>query len=152
MTAFRRGSRQHAHAVGVDEENIMRGSLIRAILVSAPLVLGGGIAIADEALSNKWRIEVSEGANNTGTLQFRLTPAQGSPVDVAATVREGRGENGVAEDIRDAFQAQLPADRFTVEIDDGEDVLVKKQDGQPDFALQLVQSTVLGTRVELDRE
>lgn len=130
---------------------MFRSSFVRAVFVAVPLAIAGG-AFAADAVSNKWRIEVSEGANNTGTMQFRLTPTQGQPIDVSATVREGRGENGVARDIRDAFQAQLPADRFSVETDDGEDVLVEKADGQPDFSIELVQSTVTGTRVEFDRE
>lgn len=132
---------------------MIRNSYFRAVLIAMPLAFVATTMAADgAAVSNKWRIEVSEGANNTGTMQFRLTPAQGQPIDVSATVREGRGENGVARDIRDAFQAQLPADRFSVEADDGEDVLVKKVEGQPDFSIELVQSTVTGTRVEFDRE
>lgn len=131
---------------------MIRNPFIRAALLAVPLAFAAGTMAADGSVSNKWRIEVSEGANNTGTLQFRLTPVQGQPIDVSATVREGRGENGVARDIRDAFQAQLPADRFSVETDDGEDVLVKKVDGQPDFSIELLESTVTGTRVEFDKE
>lgn len=67
-------------------------------------------------------------------------------------VQGGRGENGVARDIRDALAAQLSSGRFAVEVDDGEDVLLKRLDGQPDFALEVVQSSVPGTRVEMDRE
>lgn len=111
-----------------------------------------GVAQADVAYSNKWRIEISEGANAPGTMTFRVTPNQGSPMDITAQIKGGRGENGVAREIRDALAAQLPSGRFDVEVDDGEDVLVKKRDGQPDFALELVQSTIPGTRVELDRE
>jgi hypothetical protein len=111
-----------------------------------------GIAQADTAFSNKWRIEISEGANAPGTMTFRLTQNQGSPMDITAQIKGGRGENGVARDVRDALAAQLPSGRFDVEVDDGEDVLVKKREGQPDFALELIQSSIPGTRVELDRE
>ncbi len=131
----------------------MPKNLFRALLASAA-VLGASVVTASDApsLSNKWRIEISEGANNAGTVQFRVTSSQGQPIDVTASIKEGRGENGVARDIRDAFRAQLPVDRFDVEADDGEDVLVKKHAGEPDFSVELIQSTLTGTRIELDRE
>jgi hypothetical protein len=102
-------------------------------------------------LSNKWRIEVSEGANNDGTILFRVTPKEGTPVDVSVAIKDGRGEDGVARDIRDAFKATLDSKAFHAEIDDGEDVLVKKKSG-PEFELTLVESTVKGTRLDIERE
>jgi hypothetical protein len=101
--------------------------------------------------SNKWRVEVSEGANNDGDLLFRLTPKDGAPADVRVHLKDGRGEDGCARDIRDAFKATLDKKAYNIDIDDGEDVLVKKRRG-PDFALQLVESTVKGTRIHIDRE
>jgi len=102
-------------------------------------------------LSNKWRLEVSEGANNDGTLLFRVTPDQGTPQDVLVTLKKGRGENGVARDIKDTFKAQLDGKVYKVETDDGEDVLVKKRKG-PNFEIKLVESTVKGTRVNIEKE
>ena len=101
--------------------------------------------------SNKWRIQVSEGANNDGVMRFRVTPQGGTPIDVPVTLKDGRGEDGCARDIRDAFQKSLDRKVFNIDLDDGEDVLVKKRKG-PDFALELVESTVEGTRVNFDRE
>jgi len=115
------------------------------------------VAPADSApaaplnLSNKWRLEVSEGANNDGTLLFRVTPDQGTPQDVLVTLKKGRGENGVARDIRDTLKAQLDGKIYKVETDDGEDVLVKKRKG-PNFEVKLVESTVKGTRVNIEKE
>jgi len=115
------------------------------------------VAPADSApaarlnLSNKWRLEVSEGANNDGTLLFRVTPDQGMPQDVLVTLKKGRGENGVARDIRDTFKAQLDGKVYKVETDDGEDVLVKKRKG-PNFEVKLIESTVKGTRVNIEKE
>ena len=62
-------------------------------------------------LSNKWRIEVSEGANNTGTLLFRVTPDKGVATDVLVQVEKGRGENGVPTVYFDHFDADLAAGR-----------------------------------------
>ena len=116
------------------------------------LSMSGVAAYADAAYSNKWRIEISEGANSSGTMTFRVTPHQGTPVDVTAQIKGGRGENGVARDVRDALAAQLSSGSFAIEVDDGEDVLIKKREGQPDFAVELVQSSITGTRVEVDSE
>ena len=124
------------------------------LAAAASLATMGPAALADSetGASNKWRIEVSEGANTAGTIAFRVTPSQGPGTDIAVDIAEGRSENGVADDIRDALAAQLPSDRYTVETDDGEDVLVKKVDGQPDFTIALVSSNVEGTRVNLQHE
>ena len=102
-------------------------------------------------LSNKWRIEVSEGANNTGTLLFRVTPDKGVATDVLVDVKKGRGENGVATDIKNTFKQALDPKVYHVETDDGEDVLVKKRKG-PDYEVKLVESTLKGTRIYLDKE
>ncbi len=101
--------------------------------------------------SNKWRIQVSEGANNDGVLRFRLTPRDGTPIDIPVSLKKGRGENGCASDIRDAFKSALDKKSYAVEVDDGEDVLVKKRKG-PDFSIELVESTVKGTRIKFNRE
>jgi hypothetical protein len=102
-------------------------------------------------LSNKWRIEVSEGANNTGTLLFRVTPDKGVATDVLVNVKKGRGENGVATDIKNTFKKVLDPKVYHVETDDGEDVLVKKRNG-PAFELRLVESTLKGTRIDVEKE
>lgn len=101
--------------------------------------------------ANRWRLQVSEGANNDGVMTFRVTPKAGTPVDIPVALKDGRGEDGCARDIRDAFKAALDKKTYKIEIDDGEDVLVKKRSG-PDFNIQLVESTVKGTRVNFDRE
>jgi hypothetical protein len=107
---------------------------------------------ADAATSNKWRIEIDGQPLKTGELQFRVTPRQGEPVDVVATVRSGRAENNVAKDVRDAFAAKLSPERFTVEVDDGEDVLIKRKEGQPDFALELIETDLRNVNIKIEGE
>jgi hypothetical protein len=109
------------------------------------------VAAANLKYSNKWRIEVKEGANNDGVARFRVTPKGEAAIEVAVNVKDGRSENGVARDVKDAFKAALDPKRFHVEGDDGEDVLVKKKGG-PDFSIVLVESTLKGTRFDLERE
>jgi len=102
-------------------------------------------------LSNKWRIKVREGANNTGTLLFRVTPDKGTATDIVVNIEKGRSENGVATDIKNTLKKALDPKVYHVETDDGEDVLVKKRKG-PDYEVKLVESTLKGTRVYLDKE
>ena len=103
--------------------------------------------------SNRWRLQVSEGADNDGVMTFRFTPKDGAPVDIPVHLKKGRGEDGCARDIRDAFRTALDKKAYKIEVDDGEDVLVKKHLGHaPDFSIELVGSTVKGTRINFDRE
>lgn len=102
--------------------------------------------------SNKWRIECDGGARSAGEVSFRVTPLGGAPVEVSIKVPANHGENAIAHDLRDAFRAKLPRKQFHVEVDDGEDVLVKRRAGNPEFVLELVSSTVEHTRFTLQRE
>ena len=102
--------------------------------------------------ANKWRIEIDGQALKTGEMQFRVTPRQGEPTDITVNIRSGRAENNVAKDVRDAFAAKLSPERFTVEVDDGEDILIKKKEGQPDFSLELVDSDVQNVSIKIEGE
>jgi hypothetical protein len=111
------------------------------------------MAFADASpTSNKWRIEMSGQALTTGQILFRVTPRQGESVDVPVGIKSGRAENNVAKDVRDALASRLSPDRYTVEVDDGEDILIKKKDGQPDFALELVESNVRNVSIKVEGE
>lgn len=107
-------------------------------------------ALADT--SNKWRIKVNGGANSNGEMIFHVTPKNAETIVVRVTVKDGTGENRVAKTIRDAFEVQLPRDLYHVEVDDGEQVLVKKKRGAANFALTLESSTVKHTTIKLGKE
>jgi hypothetical protein len=133
-------------------------AVIRSLLFAAIAMFTGRSAIAQDATvapdlkySNKWRIEVKEGANNDGVARFRVTPKDGAAVEVVVNIKDGRSENGVARDVKHSFKAALDPKHFHVEGDDGEDVLLKKTGG-PDFALELLESTLKGTHFDLERE
>jgi len=131
-------------------------SFLRPALLLAAALLAGHGAVAQDApadlkYSNKWRIEVKEGANNDGVARFRVTPRGEAPIEVNVTIKDGRSENGVASDVQKAFRAALDKKRFKVEGDDFEDVLVKKKSG-PDFSIQLIESTLKGTHFDIERE
>ena len=107
--------------------------------------------VAELHYSNKWRLQVSEGANNDGVMVFRVTPKGGAAIDIRVNLKKGRGEDGCSRDIRDTFKRMLDKDTYKVELDDGEDVLVKVRKG-PGISIELVESTVKGTRINFDRE
>jgi len=129
----------------------MRTGAIATALVSSILLAALAFAEGDHN-SNKWRIELDGTALKTGDIQFRVTPRQGDSVDVVANIRSGRDENNVAKDVRDAFAAKLDPERYSVEVDDGQDVLIKKKEGQPDFALELVESDVRAVNIKIEGE
>lgn len=112
------------------------------------LLLATAVAAAD---SNKWRLQCSGGAESDGVIGLRLLPRGGEPIDVTVTIAKGTGENAVARALRDALKAQV-SDRYRSEVDDGEDVLVKKRGGQPDFELVVYANTVKGVRIGRERE
>ncbi|SRR5258705_7087187 len=114
--------------------------------------LGGAVAGDSSNYSNKWRIECSGRAQGEGDIHFRVTPKEGAETDVDVAIAQGRSENDVARDVRDAFKSQLPTDRYHVESDDGEDVLIKVKEGTPDISLVLVESTVEHVRLHVERE
>ncbi len=112
----------------------------------------GYLAPAAASESNKWRIAVNHNAHSDGELVFRVHPKGGEPQDLTVQITKGTGENNVARAIRDAFRAQLPADAYHVETDDGEDVLVKKRHGAANFNLMLVSTTVENVKFKIKKE
>jgi hypothetical protein len=129
----------------------MKLRVISTAIVSS--VLFAAFAFADASpTANKWRIELDGQALKSGDMQFRVTPRQGEPTDITVNIKSGRAENNVAKDVRDAFAAKLSPERYSVEVDDGEDILIKKKEGQPDFALELIESDVQNVSIKIEGE
>jgi len=118
----------------------------------AAAILAGTAAIAADAkASHRWRIEVSEGANSNGTIRFAVTPVGGESKTIEVPIKNGRGENHIAQDISKALKAGLSAE-YSVEVDDGEDVLVKTKAPMPKFTVALVDSSVKSVRIHVQTE
>lgn len=134
---------------------MLRSVLLRRSLVALfALALLPVVAPAAEGPkpSNKWRLVVDGTARSAGEVAFRVTPNGGAPVEVSVKVPANHAENAIARDLRDAFRAKLPKKQFHVELDDGEDVLLKRRMGQPDFVVELVSAAVENTSFKLKRE
>jgi len=109
------------------------------------------VATVALASGNKWRLQFSGGAESAGHIILALTPDQGEPLQVTIDIAKGRSENAVAKDVRDGLRAQAGA-HYSVEVDDGEDVLVKKKRNEPNFGVTVVENTVQGVRINPDEE
>jgi len=123
--------------------------------LSKVLVLLAVLLVASQLMakpSNKWRIKFNHEAKSSGEIVFSVEPIGMEPIEVHAQIEEGMGENKVAKVVRDAFRAQLPKERFHVERDDGEDVLVKRRRGEVNFDLHLKNSSVENLQIKLKRE
>lgn len=123
---------------------------MRQLMLAASLMLAMSTASAD-GVENKWRVEFSGNAESAGRIVLQVAPAKGEPIRAVADVANGRAENDVARDVSAALQA-VASNHYNVEVDDGEDVLLKKQDGERDFVVTVVENTVQGVRIDIDAE
>lgn len=123
---------------------------MRRWILATSLALSACVAHAD-GLQNKWRLEISGNAESAGQIVVQVAPEKGEPIRATTQVAAGRAENAVARDIGTALQ-MVASNRYSVEVDDGEDVLVKKREGERDFAVTVIENTVQGVRVDIDAE
>jgi hypothetical protein len=133
----------------------MKSYRLTAMTLAVAVLLGAGSVWAagtELKVSPKWRIEVSEGAKSDGVLRFQITPYGQAPIALDVPIQDGRGENGVAQDISSFFRTNLDANVYSVEVDDGEDVLVRKHRDAANFEVRLLESTVEAVRIHVERE
>jgi hypothetical protein len=126
-----------------------------ALIAASGLAAWSPAVIADGAkveLSNKWRIKVDGKAAAEGSVVFRITPKEGTPIDVTVPIQKGMSDNQAAKAIVEAFKLYLPKDGFKFERDDGEDVLLKKAGKTPNFTLEIVSSTALNLDLKVKKE
>ena len=116
--------------------------LLIAVCASAPV-------FASE--SNKWRLEFSGAAESAGEMVFEIVPTGREAVRVRVEIERNDGENRVARKVKTAIDRQ--AGRWVdAELDDGEDVLVKRRLLKPRVSTVLISSTVKDVRINFDKE
>jgi len=130
----------------------LRTTSIRWLTATLAMLLLTACATTSAPTSNKWRLEVSGGADSDGAITLQFLKVGGIIAEVPVQVVNGTSENNVARRIRDELQLNLPAGAYNVEVDDGEDVLVKKGRNVEDFEIRLLSNTVKGVRLKLQRE
>ena len=123
----------------------------RRVVLSFFLFLFLLAAMAEARPSNTWRICFNHRAKSFGVIVFHVVPEGGSPYEVRVEVEEGWSENTVAKAAVVAFRKQLPPDRFKIKRDSGEDMVVKKSRGTPDFDLHLMNSSVANVHIKIKR-
>lgn len=102
-------------------------------------------------IENKWRLQFSGNAESSGELVLAFTPKDGTATEVRIEVEHRTSENGVARRVRDVLREAIGED-YRVEVDDGEDVLVKRRWGRPRFNVSVVSNSIKGVRLNLDQE
>jgi hypothetical protein len=117
-------------------------------LVLALCLSGAPTAFARD--SNKWRLEFSGAAESAGVMVFQIVPVGKAPVLVTVSIERNDGENRVARKVKSAIDRQ--AGRWVdAELDDGEDVLVKRHFFRR-FSIVLVSNSVKDVRINFDTE
>jgi hypothetical protein len=109
------------------------------------------LAQADSTTSSKWRVELDHTAQSDGSIVLQVAPKNGEPIEAEASIPKGRSENEIAHAVRDSLKVAL-GKGYDVEVDDGEDVLVKARGKTKPFEMKLVSSSVTGLEIELERE
>lgn len=127
-------------------------TLLRSLIATlAVMALAIGTAAAIGKIADNWRLQVSGGSWNGGTIVMHLVEAGDVVTVVTITIPKFTGENKIARLIRDRLKKGLPKDKFKVEVDDAEDVLVKARGGTRPFEIRIVSNTA-HTRINPDHD
>ena len=120
----------------------------RSWTLATAAACAAAFAFAGPPLAGVWNIAPTGRAGTSGGLHFRITQNDGSnPVDITVPVIMGAKEHTIARSIKNSLGSQLRRDRFKVELGEGNNVLVSDQRGQPNFALELIDSDIEELRV-----
>ncbi|HEX6398104.1 MAG TPA: hypothetical protein VFZ95_11815 [Steroidobacteraceae bacterium] len=124
----------------------MRNSSIRSALLTGALIAFATLAAAEP--DGKWRLKFDHWAETDGELVLRIAPLNGTPIDVSTKISKDTTENAAAQLVSGALKAQL-GKGYKVEVDDGEDVVIKKSGKTPKFEVTLVSSSVTGLNLKI---
>jgi hypothetical protein len=102
--------------------------------------------------TDDYRISVNHDAESDGVIVFQVTPKGGTAQDITVTIKKGTGENDVARAIKKAFEEQLGSKGQSIEMEDGENVIIERSMGSKDISLLLISSTVKGVSVKVHRD
>lgn len=119
-----------------------------ACLTVAAFLAMPAFAAAGPPLASSWNIAASGKAASSGDLDFRITAGDGSnPVEISVPVISGASEDSVARSIQRSLSSQLPRHRYSVQLGEGGNVMVSDPRGEPNFSLELMDSSIENVRV-----
>ena len=124
----------------------MRNRTFRSVLLMGVLVAFATLAAAEP--DSKWRLKFDHWAEVDGELVLRIAPLNGTPIDVSTRISKDTTENQAAELVSGALKAQL-GKGYKVEVDDGDDVMIRKSGNTPKFEVSLVSSSVTGLNLKI---
>lgn len=128
----------------------MRNALMASTLMAFALLVASA-SVGAQQTENKWRLEFSGNAESAGEVTLALAPEGEAAVIVTVPIAEDTRENDIASAVANQLRLRV-GDTYQVERDDGEDVLVKRRTGEKKFSVGLVDNTVEGLSLALDRE
>jgi hypothetical protein len=108
-------------------------------------------AMPNMVYAGEWRISVDGGANSDGLIVFQVASSSGKTGTIQVVIKNGTGENNVAEAIRDAFKVQVNKEKYDVRQSGGETVVLKKKKKEiDDFSIVMVSSNVKGAKIAIE--
>ena len=126
----------------------MTNNAVQRLAACAALILATLATNASAEPASKWRIQFDHYARDPGELVLRITPLNGTPIDVATQIADAKSENQAANLLRKSLKTAL-GKGYHVEVDDGEDVILKRKGKTPKFEVALVSNTVNGLSVTI---
>ena len=118
---------------------------MRKLMLGICLGLAAATAGA-QGVASQWRLEIGGDAESDGRIMLELSPEVGEPIRASARIADGRSENQMALNLRDALQLAVGR-RYQVQVD-GEDLVVASRAGERDFVIAVVENTVQGVAIE----
>jgi hypothetical protein len=102
--------------------------------------------------TDDYRINVNHDAGSDGEIVFTLTPRDGAAQEVRVPIKKGTSENNVAQEIKKAFVAQVGTHGYSIEMEDGENVIIEASKLTKNYSLVLTSSTVKGVKVTVHHD
>lgn len=102
--------------------------------------------------TDDYRIAVNHDADSDGDIVFQVVTKK-DPVTtvVTAHVKKGTSENDIARVIKEAFKEQLGTKGYSIEGEDGENVIIEGSGGKQ-YSLTLVSNSVQGVTVKIHHD
>jgi hypothetical protein len=118
-------------------------------LLALVLVVASASALAVPSAS--WRLQFEGSAGSDGEIVLAVTPDGGTPEKVVVAIGRADSENQIAHKALVALQKAAGTD-YSIEQEDGEDLIVRQREGVDLFEVEVVENTVEGVEVEFDPE